>query len=587
MSLEEQSQIAQSHIYSYLTTDTHRYLSEDATNKASPTVPHPSVAAVGLEDHGIAHAQEVHPADRNAENSVEPANDNTSRKPDERDVRDLRPLFPLQPEENLQVLPAGLTLENADPTPLPPPDPEISLEADGLHFSSDAIKHQGRSRSPVKDTIPTKRVVSETIAADNGVLETGLLNADRANQSGTFDGEPQVIDVLDNNPAAAPSSILDLADTTSGPKALETKDYDQASYRGLVHEHRRTESGDTSAVDASSRCCKSTASSRSDDCSGGTDFDHASTPNDTDATSLRSRCSQSPPGNDLSSEVILDINAGEGLNLGHQLALNDTLLPSSKPLLTPGEYTPAHASTAAGVDDQDFGNASTVWRRQDYSSPHLLPNTDVLAPVFLPQPPQSFAAQPGQPAAAVPIQVEDEWDSDSAFNEDSQSYTTSLKSSVTRYEYENGRRYHAADGDSWHFLPNDEPEHERLDLFHHVLHLRCDSRLHLAPICENPHRILDLGTGTGIWAIQMAEKYESASVLGNDLSPIQPDLVPPNLSFEVDDMEKEWCYNTPFDYIHCRYLAGALRDWPKLMQQAYKSEPPIILFSETELLIRS
>ena len=35
--------------------------------------------------------------------------------------------------------------------------------------------------------------------------------------------------------------------------------------------------------------------------------------------------------------------------------------------------------------------------------------------------------------------------------------------------------------------------------------LRMDNRLHLAPIGENPQRILDIGTGTGIWAIEMGE----------------------------------------------------------------------------------
>jgi ubiquinone/menaquinone biosynthesis C-methylase UbiE len=43
-----------------------------------------------------------------------------------------------------------------------------------------------------------------------------------------------------------------------------------------------------------------------------------------------------------------------------------------------------------------------------------------------------------------------------------------------------------------------------------------------APIGERPQAILDVGTGTGRWAIDVADKYRSAAVIGIDLAPIQP-----------------------------------------------------------------
>lgn len=43
-----------------------------------------------------------------------------------------------------------------------------------------------------------------------------------------------------------------------------------------------------------------------------------------------------------------------------------------------------------------------------------------------------------------------------------------------------------------------------MDLVHHVYTLTLGGEYHLAPI-TNPHRVLDLGTGTGIWAMDFAE----------------------------------------------------------------------------------
>jgi methylase of polypeptide subunit release factors len=51
--------------------------------------------------------------------------------------------------------------------------------------------------------------------------------------------------------------------------------------------------------------------------------------------------------------------------------------------------------------------------------------------------------------------------------------------------------------------------------------LMLKGRLHITPL-ENPQRILDIGTGTGIWALDMADQYPEAEVIGVDLSPIQP-----------------------------------------------------------------
>lgn len=64
-------------------------------------------------------------------------------------------------------------------------------------------------------------------------------------------------------------------------------------------------------------------------------------------------------------------------------------------------------------------------------------------------------------------------------------------------------------------------ELERLDLTHHVITLLLGGELFLAPL-DQPRRVLDIGTGTGLWAIEMADRFPRALVVGTDLSPIQP-----------------------------------------------------------------
>lgn len=51
-------------------------------------------------------------------------------------------------------------------------------------------------------------------------------------------------------------------------------------------------------------------------------------------------------------------------------------------------------------------------------------------------------------------------------------------------------------------LTESQREADRLDLQHHVLCLTFNSKLYFAPI-EKPRNVLDVGTGTGIWAIDM------------------------------------------------------------------------------------
>lgn len=93
-------------------------------------------------------------------------------------------------------------------------------------------------------------------------------------------------------------------------------------------------------------------------------------------------------------------------------------------------------------------------------------------------------------------------ESDGGYESDGfSSGSTSAESSVRDYMFENGRRYHRFREGHYNF-PNEDVEQEREDMKHAMVKLLCSQKLHFAPIGNNPQEILDIGTGTGIWAIE-------------------------------------------------------------------------------------
>ncbi|TIC92384.1 Secondary metabolism regulator LAE1 [Colletotrichum higginsianum] len=170
----------------------------------------------------------------------------------------------------------------------------------------------------------------------------------------------------------------------------------------------------------------------------------------------------------------------------------------------------------------------------------------------------------------------DEGDADSALGDDTASSTASLTSTILQYRKIHGRTFHGEVGDAQYWGSNDEPQNEAWDINHHLLTLSMGDRLHLAPLNKNKlNKALDIGTGTGIWAIDFADEYPECEVIGTDISPIQPSWVPPNLKFEIDDCTRDWTFEPEtFDYVHIRFLVGSIPDWPALFKQAYRALKP-------------
>ncbi|OLN96897.1 hypothetical protein CCHL11_02463 [Colletotrichum chlorophyti] len=136
---------------------------------------------------------------------------------------------------------------------------------------------------------------------------------------------------------------------------------------------------------------------------------------------------------------------------------------------------------------------------------------------------------------------------------------------------ENGRTYHRHSRGKY-ILPNDEQEQDRLWLQHHTWLRTWDENLCLCPKKDRANRVLDLGTGTGDWAFQFADEHPEAQVIGVDLSPIQSHFVPGNVTFEVYDVEHEWGWKDPFDFVFIRHLNACFtpQGWQDVIEKAFK-----------------
>ncbi|KAF4812960.1 putative methyltransferase tdiE [Colletotrichum siamense] len=171
------------------------------------------------------------------------------------------------------------------------------------------------------------------------------------------------------------------------------------------------------------------------------------------------------------------------------------------------------------------------------------------------------------------------------------SSSTSVTSSLLQYRIENGRTYHSYK-EGKYVMPNDARESDRLDSQHELMIYTLRDRLGLAPPCDpkaKVGRVLDVGTGTGIWAADFGELHPEADVLGMDLSAPAAEFAPPNVKFEIDDLEEDWTYSRPFDYIHHRLLNSCINDWHAYLTKIYENLVPggYVELQEGEIHLKS
>ena len=98
------------------------------------------------------------------------------------------------------------------------------------------------------------------------------------------------------------------------------------------------------------------------------------------------------------------------------------------------------------------------------------------------------------------------------------------------------------------------------------------SQADLEPLFGRRYRVLDVGSGTGDWGIEMARTRPDVEVLGIDLVGPDEGLEKPGpnwrfvseVDFESDDWGP-WAEEGEWDLIRCGFLIGCVGDWEKLL----------------------
>lgn len=130
-------------------------------------------------------------------------------------------------------------------------------------------------------------------------------------------------------------------------------------------------------------------------------------------------------------------------------------------------------------------------------------------------------------------------------------------------------------GNNRYVLPRQPSEVNRLDLQHFALRELLGTN-HVAPIGE-PRSVLDVGTGTGQWAVDLAAEFPEALVVGADQGPPPPRRTESrHLHVRVNLLRGLPFLDGSFEYVHQRLLRAGIptASWPAAVRELARVTAP-------------
>lgn len=128
-----------------------------------------------------------------------------------------------------------------------------------------------------------------------------------------------------------------------------------------------------------------------------------------------------------------------------------------------------------------------------------------------------------------------------------------------------------------YLLPKDAQEQNRLNFQHRCLYSAIGNH-YLVPLRPDVSTMLDVGTGTGIWPVEMARLFPQVHIVGVDISAASFEYTSSSAyTFCLADVLKGLPFpDRQFDYVHQRLLVAAIpaANWPEVIHELVRVTRP-------------